>query len=121
MTIYFLLSIVFFTLISFLYWRIKVNNQTKNKKLISFKKRFLSKEKNIEKIYLRDNEKKSLNPNINISIDIKDSEEKITRKVNIHRARLAKFKQSKLNGELLYLDENNKIYKYVSGEKIYLE
>ena len=121
MTIYFLLSIVFFTLISFLYWRIKVNNQTKNKKLISFKKRFLSKEKNIEKIYLRDNEKKSRNPNINISIDIQDSEEKITRKVNIHRARLAKFKKSKLNGELLYLDEHNKIYKYISGEKIYLE
>ena len=121
MTIYFLLSISFFLLISFSYWRIKITHKKKNKKLISFKKRFLSKEKNIEKIYLRDNEKKSRNPNINISIDIQDSEEKITRKVNIHRARLAKFKKSKLNGELLYLDEHNKIYKYISGEKIYLE
>ena len=89
-------------------------------KLLNFKKKFLSKESNIEKIYSRNNERVALDPEININIGIYDNEENISTKVHIHRARLSKFKRSKLNGELIYMDSNEKIFKYVEGEKFFL-
>ena len=115
------LIIAILLLISYLYLRFSISYQTRNQKIINFKNKFLSKEINIEKIYLRDNERTSQNPNINIIIDSMDSEETITSKVNIHRARLAKFKKSKLNGELIYMDNNKRVYKFISGEKIFFE
>ena len=69
---------------------------------------------------MRDEEKTSSNPNINIRIGLYENEENINRKSNIHRARLTKFKKSKLNGEIIYLDENQKIFKYIEGKKIFL-
>ena len=91
-----------------------------NNKINKFKNKMLSKESNIEKIFLRDDEKTSSNPNINIKIGIYENEDNINRKSNIHRARLSKFKKSKLNGEMIYLDSGKKIFKIVKGEKIYL-
>ena len=93
----------------------------RNKKLFNFKKRLLSKEFNIEKIYTRNDEKTSLDPNININIGLYDVEENITRKSNIHRARLAKFKKSKLNGDFIYLDKEGKIFRYQKGKKKYIK
>ena len=89
--------------------------------LIKFFEKNSTKEADIEKIFLRDDEKKSSDPNINISIKINDKEEIIKRKSNIHRARLAKFKKSMLNGEMLFIDEEKKIYKFIDGNKIYIK
>ena len=114
------LFIFVFVIIFFIYKNIFLN-KNKNKNLLKFKKNFLSKEADIEKIFLRDDEKKSSDPNINISIKINDKEEIIKRKSNIHRARLAKFKKSMLNGEMLFIDEEKKIYKFIDGNKIYIK
>ena len=119
MKIFLVFLILVFTLILFVY---KSNNlkKSKNIKINKFRNKLLSKESNIEKIFLRDEEKTSLNPNINISIGLYENEENINRKSNIHRARLTKFKKSKLNGEIIYLDENQEIFKYIDGKKIFL-
>ena len=44
----------------------------------------------------------------------------MNRKSNIHRARLSKFKRSKLNGEFIFVDQDEKIFKYVEGKKKYI-
>ena len=73
------------------------SKKSKNNNLFKFKTKLLSKESYIEKIFLREDEKTTSNPNINISIEYYDNEEVINRKSNIHRARLSKFKKSMLN------------------------
>jgi len=100
---------------------IKINHKkTKNEKLNKFKNKLQSTETNIERIFLREEEKTFSNPNINIYIGIYDSEDSINRKSNIHRARLSKFKQSKLNGEMIFQDDEQRIYKFNNGKKVYL-
>ena len=59
-------------------------------------------------------------PNIDIYIGVYDNEENINRKSNIHRARLSKFKKSKLNGEMIFQDDEQRIYKFNDGKKVYL-
>ena len=95
-------------------------NKNKNKNLLKFKNKLLSKESNIEKIFSRDDEKTSSDPDININIGIYDNEDNISRKSNIHRARLSKFKKSKLNGEIIFVDQDQKIFKYINGKKKYI-
>ncbi len=114
--IYFFLILVFI-LFAYKYFIFK---KYKNINIKKYKNKLLSKESNIEKIFLRDDEKTSVNPNINISIGLYENEENINRKSNIHRARLSKFNKSKLNGEMIYIDDNQKIFKYMNGKKIYL-
>ena len=94
--------------------------KNKNKNLLKFKKKLLSKESSIEKIFYRDDEKTSSDPTININIGLYDNEEITNRKSNIHRARLAKFKKSKLNGEIIFVDQDKKIFKYINGKKKYI-
>ena len=112
--------LIFLLIFFFLLRKIKILINKRNKKLLSFKSRLLSKESKIEKIFSRQDEKTFLDPNINIQIDINDNEENILRKANIHRARLAKYKKSKLNGEMLFQDSENNIYKIVRGQKIFI-
>jgi len=99
-----------------------INNskKIKNLKINKFKQKLMSKDSNIQKIFLRDDEKTFSNPNININIGIYEKEEIINTKSNIHRARLSKFKKSNLNGETIHVDEQERIFKYVNGKKIYL-
>ena len=92
----------------------------RNKKIAIFKKSLLSTESNIKKIYLRNDERINLNPDINIKVDIYDKDYEILNKTNLHRARLAKFKKSKFNGEYIYLDKDENVYKIVRGIKEYL-
>ena len=108
--------------LALIFLTIKIINfkKNKNRNLLKFKKKLLSKESNIEKIFSRDDEKKSSDPNININIGLYDNEDTINRKSNIHRARLSKFKRSKLNGEIILVDKDQKIFKYVNGKKIYI-
>ena len=117
MNIYLIIFSLFLILLINKIIHIKKN---KNNKLFKFKKKLLSKESNIEKIFSRDDEKTSSDPNININIGIYDNEDNISRKSNIHRARLSKFKKSKLNGETIYKDPDQKIYKYINGKKKYI-
>ena len=106
-------------LIFLAYKKIKSKN-TKNLKLVKFKNKLQSTQTNIERIFLREEEKTFSNPNINIYIGLYDNEENINRKSNIHRARLSKFKKSKLNGEMIFQDDEQRIYKNNNGKKVYL-
>ena len=112
--VFLILGVVFFC-----YKRIK-SKKIKNLKLDKFKNKFQSTQTNIERIFLREEEKTFSNPNININIEIYDKEDNIKRKSNIHRARLSKFKKSKLNGEMIYQDDEQRIYKFNNGKKVYL-
>ena len=103
----------------FFYKKIKSKN-LKNSKLYKFKNKLQSTQTNIERIFLREEEKTFSNPNININIEIYDKEDNINRKSNIHRARLSKFKKSKLNGEMIFQDDEQRIYKFNNGKKVYL-
>ena len=94
--------------------------KSKNIKLNKFKNKFQSPQSNIERIFLREEEKTFSNPNINICIGSFDNEVNINRKSNIHRARLSKFKKSRLNGEMIFQDDDEKIFKLNNGRKLYL-
>ena len=115
-----ILLVVFAIIIILLINKIITLKKNKNKNLVKFTNKFLSKESNIEKIFSRDDEKTSSDPNININIGIYDNEDNIKRKSNIHRARLSKFKKSKLNGEIIFIDQDQQIFKYMHGKKIYI-
>ena len=106
--------------IIFLFYK-KINpKKTKNIKLNKFKNKLQSTQSNIERIFLREEEKTFSDPNINIYIGIFDNEDNINRKSNIHRARLTKFRKSKLNGEMIFQDDEQRIYKFNNGKKVYL-
>jgi len=105
--------------IFFVYKKIKYK-KPKNLKLNKFKNKLQGTQTNIERIFLREEEKTFSDPNINIYIGIYDNEENINRKSNIHRARLSKFKKSKLNGEMIFNDDEQRIYKFNNGKKVYL-
>ncbi len=110
-------------LATFLYFKNKnkkIKSLKKNIKISNLKKTLLSKESHINKIFLRNDERINLNPDINIKVDIYDKEYEIINKTNLHRARLAKFKRSKFNGEFIYLDEDEKVYRVSKGIKKYL-
>ena len=96
------------------------SKKIKNLKLDKFKNKMLSTKSNIERIFIREEEKTFSNPNINICIGSFDNEININRKLNIHRARLSKFKKSKLNGEMIFQDDEQRIYKFNDGKKVYL-
>ena len=108
-----------FGFIFFVYKKIK-SKKLKNLKLEKFKNKLQSRQTNIERIFLREEEKTFANPNININIEIYDKEEDINRKSNIHRARLSKFNKSKLNGEMIFQDDDEKIFKLNNGKRFYL-
>ena len=112
--VFFILGIIFF-----LYKKISYR-KIKNIKLNKFKNKLQSAQSNIERIFLREEERTFSNPDINIYIGIDDKEDKINRKSNIHRARLSRFKKSKLNGEMIFQDDEQRIYKFNNGKKIYL-
>ena len=114
LAVFLILGVVYFV-----YKKIK-SQKTKNLKLNKFKNKLQSTQINIERIFLREEEKTFSNPNINIYIGIYDNEENINRKSNIHRARLSKFKKSKLNGEMIFQDDEQRIYIFNNGKKVYL-
>ena len=113
------LAILIFGII-FLYYKKNNSKKPKNLKLDKFKNKLQSTQTNIERIFLREEEKTFSNPNINIYIGSYDNEDNINRKSNIHRARLSKFKKSKLNGEMIFQDNEQRIYKFNNGKKVYL-
>ena len=116
---YIFLFFLIFGFIFLLY--VKINSKkSKNIKLNRFKNKLQSTQSNIERIFLREEEKTFSNPNINIYIGIDDDENTINRKLNIHRARLSKFKKSKLNTEMIFQDDEERVYKLNQGIRVYL-
>ena len=113
---------LFFLILGVIFWVYKSikSKKPKNLKLNKFKNKLQSTQTNIERIFLREEEKTFSNPNINIYIGSYENEENINKKSNIHRARLSKFKKSKLNGEMIYQDDEQKIFKFYNGKKVYL-
>ncbi len=112
--VFLILGIIFLV-----YKKIKSKNP-KNLKLDKFKNKLQSTQANIDRIFLREEEKIFSNPNKNIYIGVYDDEDNINRKSNIHRARLSKFKKSKLNGEMIFQDDKQRIFKLNNGKKVYL-
>ena len=92
----------------------------KNNKIRYFKNKFTNKEAKIEKIFLRNNEILIKDPNIDLIIGLYEKESELKLKTNIHRARLAKFKKSKLNGEFIYKDFKGNIYRINNKKKEYI-
>ncbi len=113
------LVILIFIIIFLIYKKINYK-KPKNLKLDKFKNKLQSTQTNIDRIFLREEERTFSNPNININIGIYDNEDNINRKSNIHRARLSKFKKSKLNGEMIFQDDEQRIYKFNKDKKDYL-
>ena len=113
--------LVFLTLgVIFFVYKIIKSKKPKNLKLDKFKNKHQSTQTSIERIFLREEEKTFSNPHINIYMGVYDNEENINRKSNIHRARLSKFKRSKLNGDMIFQDDEQRIYKLDNGKKVYL-
>ena len=112
--VFLILGVIFFV------YKKNKSKKPKNFKLDKFKNKLQSTQTNIERIFLREEEKTFSDPNINIYIGNYDNEDNINRKSNIHRARLSKFKKSKLNGEMIFQDEEQRIYKINNGKKVYL-
>ena len=111
-----------FLILGVIFWVYKIikSKKPKNLKLDKFKNKHQSTQINIERIFLREEEKTFSNPDINIYIVTYDNEDNINRKSNIHRARLSKFKKSRLNGVMIFQDEEQRIYKINNGKKVYL-
>ena len=59
-------------------------------------------------------------PDIDLIIGLYEKESDLKLKTNIHRARLAKFKKSKLNGEFIYQDLKGNIYKIINKKRKYI-
>ena len=104
-----------------LYFIVKIKFFSKKKfnKIKNFKNKLTNKEAKIEKIFLRNNERLIKDPNIDLIIGLHEKESDLIIKTNIHRARLAKFKKSKLNGEFIYQDLKGNIYKIINKNKKY--
>ena len=104
----------------YLIFKNKVLSNKKINKIRNFKNKFTNREAKIEKIFLRNNERLIKDPNIDLIIGLYEKETDLTLKTNIHRARLAKFKKSKLNGEFIYQDLKGDLYKIINRNKEYI-
>jgi len=113
-TIFVILILLYFILKNKFFSNKKIN------KIQNFKNKFTNTESKIEKIFLRDNERLIKDPNIDLIIGLYEKESELIMKTNIHRARLAKFNKSKLNGEFIYQDLKGNIYKIINENKKYI-
>ena len=115
---------IFFSLLVlillFFIFKNKIFSNKKINKIKNFKNKFTNKEAKIEKIFLRNNERLIKDPNIDLTIGLYEKESELAQKTNIHRARLAKFNKSKLNGEYIYQDSKGNIYKIINKKKEYI-
>ena len=114
----FLTSVILILL--YFIFKIKFFSNKKINKIKVFKNKFTNKEAKIEKIFLRNNERLIKDPNIDLIIGLYEKESELIMKTNIHRARLAKFNKSKLNGEFIYQDLKGNIYKIINENKKYI-
>ena len=105
-----------------IYIIINKRNQKNDSNLL---KRFRQTSKRPERVSERFQENYSnsliLNPENNIQIGKWDKENTLREKADIHRARLIKYGRSKINGEMLFMESEGKVYKLnKEGEKKYI-
>ena len=113
--------LTFIALISIYFiFKNKLFSNKKINKINKFKNKFTNREAKLEKIFLRNNERLIKDPNIDLIIGLYEKESELAQKTNIHRARLAKFNKSKLNGEYIYQDSKGNIYKIINKKKEYI-
>ena len=98
----------------------KFFSNKKINKIKNFKNKYTNKEAKIEKIFLRNNERLTKDPNIDLIIGLYEKESELELKTNIHRSRLAKFNKSKLNGEFIYQDLKGNVYRIINKKKEYI-
>ena len=113
------ITLLIFILLYFIF-KSKFFSNKKVNKIKNFKNKFTNKDAKIEKIFIRNNERLVKDPNIDLIIGLYEKESELALKSNIHRARLAKFNKSKLNGEFIYQDLKGKIYKLINKKKEYI-
>ena len=113
------ITLLIFVILYFIF-KNKFFSNKKINKIKNFKKTFTNKEAKIEKIFLRNNERLMKDPNIDLIIGLYEKESELALKTNIHRARLATFNKSKLNGEFIYQDLKGNIYKIINKKKEYI-
>ena len=58
-----------------------------------------------------------IDPSNNIEIGIWDEEDMLREKADIHKSRLIKYGKSKMNGEMLFMDKNKRVYKYTNKQE----
>ncbi len=103
----------------------KKTRERKRKKITSSLKRFKDsfKGKKYLQLKLAENNSNVLmaNPEENIKIGKWDKESDLVEKADIHRTRLIKFGRSKLNGEMLFMNKESKVYRITkAGKKQFL-
>ena len=113
------ITLLIFVILYFIF-KNKIFSNKKINKINKFKNKFTNKEAKIEKIFLRNNERLMKDPNIDLIIGLYEKESELALKTNIHRARLATFNKSKLNGEFIYQDLKGNIYKIINKKKEYI-
>ena len=116
------LSFLFLVVLYFVYKSKHKPRDNKPKNTLErFKKRFKSQARIQEKSFEGLSNSLMANPNKNIKISPWDNDHELREKADIHRARLKKFGRSKINGEMLFMEAHDLIYKYTpTGEKNYL-
>ena len=86
-----------------------------------FKEKLKHKNRFREKVKTTLSDALMADPKKNIKISAWDQEYILREKADIHRVRLTKYGQSKLNGEMFFKEAGDKVYKYTSdGEKKYI-
>ena len=87
------------------------NSEKKINAISRFKKKFKNKNRTKEKLANNYANKLMMDPNNDIKIGDWDEEEELRLKADIHRARLTKYGRSKMNGQMLYINNEGKVYK----------
>ena len=95
--------------------------KTKSNLLTRFKNSFRNKNRLREKLSEDFSNHLMIDPEINITIGIWQTEIELKEKANIHRSRLSKFGRSRMNGEMLFLGPKGGVYKLTyDGKKKYV-
>ena len=118
---YIILILFSLIVISFFYYRnIKKNFHSINP-INRLKGKFNSNKKVIEKSYQSISDHLMLSPEENIEIRKGDREEDLIEKANIHRARLSKYRKSRLGGITYYKGSRGGVYMInKKGKKKYI-
>ena len=119
--LFIIILIIVFLIIKYKSYEKQKRNPSKYNFIERFKNRFQNKSRLREKLSEKFSDSLMSDPEINISIGPWYSEIELREKADIHRARLNKYGQSKMNGEMLFLGPKGGVYKYNSeGKKKYL-
>ncbi len=100
---------------------IRTRKKEINHQLKRFKGHFETHNRIKNRLRYQSSERFILDPSINITITSWDREQELREKADIHRARLNKHGKSKMNGTMIYIDNEDNVYRTnEEGQKEYL-